>query len=140
MRCLRLGNVPGDTMLSPIVMREQSSVTGSCIAMKPTDVQKLECEPESRATSRRDFLKYSTAKAVKVYAFCRTQAQCCGSVSDYVFGTKGRASLLSYQIRGETDWTYPGPTGHRRRRWRDHRRGRLIESQIPRAGSGQRNE
>ncbi|MDD4872028.1 MAG: Gfo/Idh/MocA family oxidoreductase [Kiritimatiellae bacterium] len=52
---------------------------------------------------------YEYANGVKMYALCRTQKNCYGGVSDYVYGTKGRASLLNYKIQGETNWDYPGP-------------------------------
>jgi len=52
---------------------------------------------------------YEYAKGTRLYAFCRTQAGCHEDVSDYVFGTKGRASLLNYNIQGEVNWDYPGP-------------------------------
>jgi myo-inositol 2-dehydrogenase / D-chiro-inositol 1-dehydrogenase len=52
---------------------------------------------------------YEYAEGTRLYAFCRTQEQCHGGVSDYVFGTKGRADLLGYRIRGEVNWDYPGP-------------------------------
>ena len=51
---------------------------------------------------------YEYANAARLYAFCRTQKQCYGGVSDYVFGTKGRASLLNYLIRGEKNWDFAG--------------------------------
>lgn len=51
---------------------------------------------------------YDYASGPRVYAFSRTQKDCHGGVSDYVFGTKGRASLLNYTIRGETNWEYKG--------------------------------
>jgi hypothetical protein len=52
---------------------------------------------------------YEYAKGQRLYAFCRTQRQCFDGVSDYVFGSKGRASLLNYKIEGENPWDYPGP-------------------------------
>jgi len=52
---------------------------------------------------------YEYANGTRVYAFCRTQERCHSGVSDYVFGTKGSAELLSYRIRGETNWDYAGP-------------------------------
>jgi len=52
---------------------------------------------------------YEYANGVKMYALCRTQKNCYGAVSDYIYGTKGRASLLNYKIQGETNWDYPGP-------------------------------
>jgi len=52
---------------------------------------------------------YEYANGVKMYALCRTQKNCYGGVSDYIYGTKGRASLLNHRIQGETNWDYPGP-------------------------------
>lgn len=52
---------------------------------------------------------YEYANGVKMYANCRTQQGCHSGVSDYIYGTKGRASLLNYKITGETNWDYPGP-------------------------------
>jgi myo-inositol 2-dehydrogenase/D-chiro-inositol 1-dehydrogenase len=51
---------------------------------------------------------YEYANSTRLYAFCRTQKECYGGVSDYVFGTKGRASLLNYFIRGEKSWDFAG--------------------------------
>jgi myo-inositol 2-dehydrogenase / D-chiro-inositol 1-dehydrogenase len=52
---------------------------------------------------------YQYGNGIRVYAFCRTQERCHSGVSDYVFGTKGRAELLSYRIQGEVNWDYAGP-------------------------------
>jgi myo-inositol 2-dehydrogenase / D-chiro-inositol 1-dehydrogenase len=52
---------------------------------------------------------YEYANGTRAYAFCRTQERCHSGVSDYVFGTKGRAELLSYRIQGEVNWDYAGP-------------------------------
>jgi predicted dehydrogenase len=52
---------------------------------------------------------YQYANGTRLYAFCRTQKECHEDVSDWIFGTKGRASLLNYKIEGQTQWDYPGP-------------------------------
>lgn len=52
---------------------------------------------------------YQYANGTRLYALCRTQRECHEDTSDYIFGTKGRASLLNYNIQGETKWDYPGP-------------------------------
>ena len=52
---------------------------------------------------------YEYANGAKMYANCRTQKGCHSGVSDYIYGTKGRASLLNYKITGETNWDFPGP-------------------------------
>ncbi len=52
---------------------------------------------------------YEYANGVKMYANCRTQKRCHSGVSDYIYGTKGRASLLNYKITGETNWDFRGP-------------------------------
>jgi predicted dehydrogenase len=51
---------------------------------------------------------YEYANGTRLYAFCRTQKECHSGTSDYVFGTKGRASLLNYLIRGEKNWDFGG--------------------------------
>jgi myo-inositol 2-dehydrogenase / D-chiro-inositol 1-dehydrogenase len=51
---------------------------------------------------------YEYAGGTRLYAFCRTQNHCHEGISDHVFGTKGRASLLNYTIRGESKWQYSG--------------------------------
>jgi predicted dehydrogenase len=52
---------------------------------------------------------YEYTNGTRAYAFCRTQERCHSGVSDYVFGTKGSAELLSYRIKGEVNWDYTGP-------------------------------
>lgn len=52
---------------------------------------------------------YEYANGTRLYAFCRTQKECYAGVSDYVFGTKGQASLRNYAIRGAVNWNYDGP-------------------------------
>jgi myo-inositol 2-dehydrogenase/D-chiro-inositol 1-dehydrogenase len=52
---------------------------------------------------------YQYANGTRLYAFCRTQRECHEDVSDWIFGTKGRASLLNYKIEGQSPWDYPGP-------------------------------
>lgn len=51
---------------------------------------------------------YEYAGGTRLYAFCRTQKGCYGGISDHVIGTKGRASLLNYLIRGERNWDFGG--------------------------------
>lgn len=51
---------------------------------------------------------YEYAGGTRLYAFCRTQKDCYGGISDHIIGTKGRASLLNYMIRGEKNWDYEG--------------------------------
>jgi myo-inositol 2-dehydrogenase/D-chiro-inositol 1-dehydrogenase len=51
---------------------------------------------------------YEYANGVRLYAFCRTQKECYGGISDHIVGTKGRASLLNYLIRGEKNWDFSG--------------------------------
>jgi len=76
---------------------------------------------------------YEYANGTRAYAFCRTQEHCHSGVSDYVFGTKGRAELLSYRIQGEVNWDYPGPFEHAYKQEQKEffagiRSGRLINS------------
>jgi len=52
---------------------------------------------------------YEFANGVKLYAFCRTTTGCYNEVSSLIYGTKGRADLLSCQIAGEKPWKYTGP-------------------------------
>ena len=52
---------------------------------------------------------YEFANGVKLYAFCRTTTGCYNEVSSLIYGTKGRANLLSCRIDGETTWKYAGP-------------------------------
>jgi predicted dehydrogenase len=51
---------------------------------------------------------YEYANGTRLYAFCRTQKECYGGISDHILGTKGRASLLNYMIRGEKNWDFGG--------------------------------
>ena len=51
---------------------------------------------------------YEYASGTRLYAFCRTQQECYGGISDHIIGTKGRASLLNYLIRGEKNWDFGG--------------------------------
>lgn len=51
---------------------------------------------------------YEYANGTRLYAFCRTQNGCHNDISDHVVGTKGRASLLNYRIRGEKNWEFEG--------------------------------
>lgn len=55
---------------------------------------------------------YEYANGTRLYAFCRTQKECHGGISDQILGTKGRASLLNYMIRGEKNWDYPTKPPH----------------------------
>ncbi len=76
---------------------------------------------------------YEYANGTRAYAFCRTQERCHSGVSDYVFGTKGRAELLSYRIQGEVNWDYAGPFEHAYKQeqkafFTGIRSGRLINS------------
>ena len=52
---------------------------------------------------------YEYANGVRVYGLCRNQVGCRNELSDVIFGTKGRASLLGGRIEGETEWQYEGP-------------------------------
>ncbi len=51
---------------------------------------------------------YDYDDGTKIYAFCRTQHDCHGGVSDVIMGTKGRCDLLANRITGETNWHYEG--------------------------------
>ncbi|RJP30102.1 MAG: gfo/Idh/MocA family oxidoreductase [Candidatus Omnitrophota bacterium] len=52
---------------------------------------------------------YEYENGAKIYAFCRTQDNCHGGVSDFIMGTKGRCDLLQNRITGETNWQFEGP-------------------------------
>ncbi|MFH1739380.1 MAG: Gfo/Idh/MocA family oxidoreductase [bacterium] len=54
---------------------------------------------------------YEYDNGARIYAFCRTQHDCYGGVSDIIMGTKGRCDLLENRITGETNWEYKGPSG-----------------------------
>jgi myo-inositol 2-dehydrogenase/D-chiro-inositol 1-dehydrogenase len=51
---------------------------------------------------------YEFPNGVRVYAFCRTTTGCYDEVSSLIFGTKGRANLISCVITGETKWRWQG--------------------------------
>lgn len=46
---------------------------------------------------------------VRVFGYTRDQSDCHKDTNDYLFGTKGRCSLLNYTIEGETKWRYGQP-------------------------------
>jgi hypothetical protein len=46
---------------------------------------------------------------VRVFGFCRDQADCHNNTSDLILGTKGRCSVLDHRIEGEKPWHYEGP-------------------------------
>ena len=54
---------------------------------------------------------YEYEDGVRIYAFCRTQHNCHGGVSDIIMGTKGKCDLLKNKITGETNWQYDGEYG-----------------------------
>ena len=55
-------------------------------------------------------LVYEYANGAKMFAFGRAQTGCHDEVTDYVYGTKGRAVLTPhYRIEGEKPWRYKGP-------------------------------
>jgi predicted dehydrogenase len=49
---------------------------------------------------------YEYANGVKVFANCRQQAGCSSEVSDYIYGTKGTAELMSARIDGRDGSKY----------------------------------
>jgi predicted dehydrogenase len=51
---------------------------------------------------------YEFPDGKRVYALCRTTTGCYDESSSLVFGTKGRASLLSCRIWGEKNWRWGG--------------------------------
>jgi len=51
---------------------------------------------------------YEFANGVPIYAFCRTTDGCYDQNSSLITGTKGKASLLSCRIWGETTWNWSG--------------------------------
>lgn len=51
---------------------------------------------------------YEFDKGVRVYAFCRTTTGCYDESSSLIFGSKGRASLTSCRIWGDTNWRWEG--------------------------------
>jgi predicted dehydrogenase len=52
---------------------------------------------------------FEYANGVRVFGFCRDQAECYNNTSDFIIGTKGRCSLLDGRIEGEKPWRYEGP-------------------------------
>ncbi len=51
---------------------------------------------------------YEFENGVRVYAFTRTTAGCYDEGSSLVFGSKGKASVMSCWIKGETTWRWTG--------------------------------
>lgn len=51
---------------------------------------------------------YEYANGVRIYAFCRTTTGCYNDSSSFVFGSKGRASIMNCQIWGENEWRWEG--------------------------------
>jgi predicted dehydrogenase len=51
---------------------------------------------------------YEFDKGVRVYAFCRTTAGCYDETSSLVLGAKGKGSLLTCRIWGESNWRWQG--------------------------------
>lgn len=51
---------------------------------------------------------YEYENGVKVFAFCRTTENCYNDNSSFVYGTKGKASLLGTEIWGEKAWKWKG--------------------------------
>jgi myo-inositol 2-dehydrogenase/D-chiro-inositol 1-dehydrogenase len=51
---------------------------------------------------------YEFAGGVRIYAYCRTIANCYNEISSVLIGTKGRCDLLNLRITGETNWQHPG--------------------------------
>ncbi|HXP63582.1 MAG TPA: Gfo/Idh/MocA family oxidoreductase [Dongiaceae bacterium] len=51
---------------------------------------------------------YEWPNGVRVYAFTRTTNGCYDEGSSLVFGTKGKASVMSCWIKGETTWRWRG--------------------------------
>jgi predicted dehydrogenase len=52
---------------------------------------------------------FEYANGVRVFGFTRDQADCHRDTNDYIFGTKGRCTVLNYRIEGETNWRYDQP-------------------------------
>jgi predicted dehydrogenase len=51
---------------------------------------------------------YEYASGARLYALCRTQANCYGNSSDIIMGTKGTCQLGQCRITGETNWQFEG--------------------------------
>ena len=52
---------------------------------------------------------YEYAGGVRLYSYCRRQANCANDTSDHFFGTEGHCNVLKHQIDGKTEWRYRGP-------------------------------
>ena len=51
---------------------------------------------------------YEFENGVPIYAFCRTTTGCYNDSSSTILGSKGKASVTSYRIWGETNWRWTG--------------------------------
>jgi hypothetical protein len=51
---------------------------------------------------------YEFANGVRMYGFCRTTTGCYDESSSIILGSKGRASILRCEIRGEKPWRWQG--------------------------------
>ncbi len=51
---------------------------------------------------------YEFANGVRMYGLCRTTTGCYDESSSIILGTKGRASILRCEIRGEKPWRWQG--------------------------------
>jgi len=51
---------------------------------------------------------YEYASGARLYALCRTQANCYGNGDDIIMGTKGTCRLGQCRIEGETNWQFEG--------------------------------
>jgi predicted dehydrogenase len=70
--------------------------------------------PESTGGNIYDHMSvaYEFGNGVRCFAMCRQQPNCHSETTDWVFGTRGKATLLgrgtpSYQITGANAWRYP---------------------------------
>jgi predicted dehydrogenase len=52
---------------------------------------------------------YEYSGGQKLFAQCRQMVGCATDVNDYLFGTKGTASIMQHNITGENKWRYKGP-------------------------------
>ena len=52
---------------------------------------------------------YEFPNNVRLYAYCRTIADCYNENSSLLIGTKGRANITQTWIEGESKWKYTGP-------------------------------
>ena len=51
---------------------------------------------------------YEYPNDVRVFAFARQMHGTANDNEHYIFGTKGKASVLKHSIKGETNWRYKG--------------------------------